>query len=180
MTIVIREASEGDLEDVARVLASAFEKYRPANGDGIDPAYLKAFERYFEEVVNVRARLSEAQLFVAVEGERILGTGTLYPPDRGRDYARAIHGKPWPDEWASLRLLAVDPAHRRRGIGRMLIEARMRRARELGAKAVALHTSREFEVARRLIQRMGWNRAPEYDHAPAPDVCAEAYVLTLA
>jgi len=180
MTVLVRDAREGELDAIASLLACAFEEHRLRNGGSTELAYAEAFDRYFEEVVNVRARRDETQLFVAVENGRILGTGALYAPGRGDAYARAVHCKPWPDEWAGLRLVGVDPAHRNRGIGRMLIEARVRRARELGAKAAALHTSRERAAARHLIERMGWTRAPEYDHAPVPDVCAEAYVLALA
>jgi GNAT superfamily N-acetyltransferase len=177
MTIEVREAREDELDETARVLASAFEQVRPKASTS---AYGEVFERYLEGVVDVRSRIGEATLFVAIEGGRILGTGTLYPPGRTIAYAQDVHSPPWPNDWASLRLLGVDPAHRGRGIGRMLIEARVQRARELGANVAALHTSREFEVARDLLKRMGWKRAPEYDHAPAPDLCAEAYVLRLA
>ena len=148
MTIEVREAREDELDETARVLALAFEQVRPKASTS---AYGEVFERYLEGVVDVRSRVSEATLFVAIEGGRILGTGTLYPPGRTIAYAQEVHSTPWPNEWASLRLLGVDPAHRGRGIGRMLIEARVRRARELGATVAALHTSREFEVAHDLL-----------------------------
>jgi GNAT superfamily N-acetyltransferase len=176
MTIVIREAREDELDETALILGSAFEPHRPK---AVASPYEEAFEHYLAGVTDVRARIGEATLFVAIEAERILGSGTLYPPGGTVAYARSVQTKPWPTEWATLRLLGVDPAHRGRGIGRMLIEARVSRARELGAKAAALHTSQEFAIARSLLQRMGWKRTPEYDHAPAPDVCAEAYVLVL-
>jgi len=70
-------------------------------------------------------------------------------------------------------------AHQRRGIGRLLSQARVQRARELGAPVVALHSSREFAAARRLIEALGWQRLPEYDYAPALAIQAEAYALRL-
>jgi GNAT superfamily N-acetyltransferase len=175
---VIRAARDDELEEVARVLASAFEQHRP-RGAGVDPSYKRAFARYFEELVDVRGRREDAQLFVAVDSGLIVGTGTLYPPGRGPHYARAVGAKPWPDDWASLRLLAVHPTHRRRGIGRALLDARVQRARDLGASFVALHTSEEFADARRLIRKGEWKRVPEFDHMPAPGVRAEAYVVAL-
>ena len=163
MAIEIREARAGELEEVARVLGAAFEQYRP-----------QGFEGYLRDVANVRSRVGLADLFVAVEAGRVVGTATLYrpnPPHSDR--------QPWPRAWASLRLLAVEPSHRGRGIGRMLTDARLRRARELGAPVVVLHTTELFEVSRSMYRRMGWQRAPEYDHWPLPGLCAEAYVLAL-
>jgi GNAT superfamily N-acetyltransferase len=177
MSIVIREARHDELDAVARVLAAAFEQYR---APAITSSYRLAFERHLEEIVDVRARIGEAALFVAVEGPRVVGTGTLYPPGRSVAYGRTIPDTPWPRDWAWLRVLGVAPSHRGRGIGRLLVEARVQRARELAATAVALHTSPEFEVLRHLVRRMGWTRSPEHDFAPAPGARAEGYFLALA
>jgi GNAT superfamily N-acetyltransferase len=179
MNVVIRPARESELDEVARLLAAAFELPIAASGERRDPSFHEAYRRYREELVNVRGRLDHVELFVAERGGHIVGTGTLYPPGTGRQYARALNAKPWPDDWASLRLLAVHPAHREKGVGRMLLDARLRRARELGASFAALHTSEDFADARRLIRRAGWARRPELDHIPAPGVRAEAYVLQL-
>jgi hypothetical protein len=61
----------------------------------------------------------------------------------------------------------------------MLDDARIRRARELGAAGVGLHTSLAFEASRGMVRRMGWQRAPAYDCWPIPDVHAEAWTLAL-
>jgi GNAT superfamily N-acetyltransferase len=176
MTVVVREARAAEVDETARVLASAFEQYRPPTLDSPDR---EVFDRYLEQVVDVRARLDSAILFVAIEGGRVLGTGTLYPPGRAVVYTNTGEERAWPSEWASLRLLGVDPAHHRRGIGRMLVEARIARARELRARAVALHTSKKFSAMCELLQRTEWKRTPEYDHVPVPAIVAEAYVLAL-
>jgi GNAT superfamily N-acetyltransferase len=179
MTVEIRAARESEIDEVSRLLAAVFELPIAAGSARRDPTCHEAYRRYLEEVVDVRGRWGHVELFVAASGGRIIGTGTLYPPGTGRQYGRALHAKPWPDDWASLRLLAVHPAHREKGIGRMLVDARLRRARELGASFVALHTSEDFADALRLIRRSGWTRRPELDHIPAPGICAEAYVLSL-
>ena len=174
MTLLIRRAHAAELPETRRILSAAFEPQRPepdtTNG---------AFARYLEDLLSVSLRFEQAELFVAVEGGIIRGTATLYPPGQGHAATRGTAAKPWPRAWASLRALGVDPAHRRRGIGRRLSEARVQRARELGAPVVALHTSRLFAAAYHMIQAMGWRRLPEYDHAPTPTVQAEAYVLRL-
>ncbi|MEO8179925.1 MAG: GNAT family N-acetyltransferase [Deltaproteobacteria bacterium] len=174
MSLIIRRAHAAELAETQRILAAAFAPRQP------DPDTTNgAFARHLADVLNVSLRFEQAELFVAVEGALIRGSATLYPPGQGQAATSGSAARPWPSDWASLRALGVDPAQQRRGIGRRLSEARVQRARELGAAAVALHTSREFAVARQLIQAMGWQRLPEYDYAPSATVQAEAYVLRL-
>jgi ribosomal protein S18 acetylase RimI-like enzyme len=59
-------------------------------------------------------------------------------------------------EWPIIQMLVVDPAARKRGIGRRLTEACIERARQAGAAAIALHTSPAMEVALGLYLRMGF------------------------
>jgi GNAT superfamily N-acetyltransferase len=177
MTMVIREARAEELDETARILVAAFEEHRPPADSAVTPQQRVAFERYLEDIANVRSRRGAADLFVAVDADRLVGTGTLYPPRLAPTYPGPHAPPPWPSEWATLRLLGVPPAHRGRGIGRMLVEARIERARALGAPVVALHTS--FEVSRSMYQRLGWQRASEYDYFPAAEILAEAYILAL-
>jgi ribosomal protein S18 acetylase RimI-like enzyme len=78
-----------------------------------------------------------------------------------------------------VRLLAVGPAGRGRGLGRRLMEECIRRSRAAGAPALTLHTTDMMRVAMGLYERMGFARAPELDFAPAPDVVVKGYRLRL-
>jgi GNAT superfamily N-acetyltransferase len=174
VTVRVRAARPDEIDATTHLLATAFEQYRHE---------LPVFDKYMSHLADVGARMREAETFVALVGERIVGTGTLYPPGRGDAYRRGaapeMSPAAWPDEWSGLRLLGVDPAYRRAGIGRLLMDARIRRARELGATAVALHTSRTFDASRTMVERMGWVRMPAYDFYPQPDLCAETWMLAL-
>ena len=86
---------------------------------------------------------------------------------------------PWPATWAGFRLLAVHPDARGRGVGRLLTEECIRRARETGRAAVGLHTTMLMNVARAMYERMGFVRIPEYDFFPIPSFRVMAYRLTL-
>jgi predicted N-acetyltransferase YhbS len=124
--------------------------------------------------MNVRSRLKESVLIVAEAGGKLAGTVTLIPkPPRSSPAG-------WPEGWAGIRLLAVDPAYRGRGIGQALMEECVRRCRLAGARAIALHTSGMMDVARRMYERMGFQRVPRYDFHPAPGVVVMAYKLALS
>src|SRR5204862_7553902 len=104
---------------------------------------------------------------------RIVGAVTYYPDGSGDSHAG------WPGRWAVIRLLAVHPDARGRGVGRLLTEECIRRARASGAPAVGLHTTVFMSVARAMYERMGFVRMPELDFWPIPGIHVMAYRLNL-
>lgn len=58
--------------------------------------------------------------------------------------------------WATIRMLSVHPDYRGRGLGRLLSEQCLARARGDGAERVALHTGEQMAAARRLYTEMGF------------------------
>lgn len=123
--------------------------------------------------MDVRSRLAVSELIVAEEHGRLVGTVTLYLE------ALRSSQEGWPLDWASIRLLAVHPTYRGRGIGRALMEECVRRCREQGIATIGLHTTELMGVARRMYERMGFRRVPEFDFRPAPGVVVIAYCLDL-
>ena len=77
------------------------------------------------------------------------------------------------------RLLAVHPEARGRGLGRLLTEECIRRARASGRDAVGLHTTQLMNVARAMYERIGFVRVPALDFFPIPTFRVMAYRLTL-
>jgi ribosomal protein S18 acetylase RimI-like enzyme len=68
-------------------------------------------------------------------------------------------------DWMSLRGpagvahdLVVDPAHRRQGIGRLLLDATLKALKAMGAKQVVLSTAEGNEPAQRLFADAGFRR----------------------
>ena len=64
---------------------------------------------------------------------------------------------------AGIRLLAVAPTARGRGIGKALTLHCVERARALGRSAVVLHTTRAMETAWRMYEQLGFRRSAELD-----------------
>ena len=128
---------------------------------------------YLEEIRDVRRRLGDSVLIVAEDDARIVGAVTYYP-----DGSKEPNGA-WPSGYAVLRLLAVLPAARGRGIGRLLTEECIHRARTARCAAVGLHTTMLMNVARAMYERMGFVRAPEFDFFPVPEFRVMGYRLAL-
>lgn len=133
----------------------------------------QAWKAYIQDIMNVRSRLEVAELIVAELEERLVGAVTLY-----LDASRSPQ-EGWPEGWASIRLLAVHPTYRGRGIGRRLMEECLRRCRESSIATIGLHTTEAMDVARRMYEEMGFRRVPEFDFHPAPGVEVMAYRLDL-
>ena len=114
------------------------------------------------------------ECIVAVDGTTLIGTVTLYPPhvDAYGDTTRVV-------DCPEVRLVAVAPSARGRGVARALMEECIRRARASGATALGLHTSRSLRAAMALYASMGFERAPDADFQPPGTELVEGYRLRL-
>ncbi|MFV0632569.1 GNAT family N-acetyltransferase [Demequina sp.] len=115
---------------------------------------------YIPQLRDAHARAQEAELLILVDGEDgsgpVQGTITLVPPGSG--LSELASG----DEY-ELRMLAVSPIERGRGIGAKLTQAAMDLAVERGAARVVLSTMESMHVAHRLYERMGFVRREDLD-----------------
>ncbi|HTI62407.1 MAG TPA: GNAT family N-acetyltransferase [Gemmatimonadaceae bacterium] len=115
-----------------------------------------------------------ADCIVADAGGTIVGSVMLYPAkaDAYGDRARAV-------DCPEVRLVAVAPEARGRGVARALMEECIRRARAWGSAALGLHTSRSMRGAMALYSGMGFRRTPDTDFQPPGAELVEGYRLTL-
>lgn len=132
-----------------------------------------AWENYLENVMDVCSRLKEAELIVAEISGHLAGAVTLYV-----DSTKSLQ-EGWPAGWAGIRLLAVHPAYRGRGIGRALMEECVRRCRSRGITTIGLHTTELMAIARSMYEKMGFKRDTKFDFYPRPGVVVMAYRLDL-
>jgi ribosomal protein S18 acetylase RimI-like enzyme len=163
---VLRDARAEELDEVGALMVAAYQEYLPP---GLPPGW----RAYRDEIRDVRRRLAESTLIVAEDASRLVGAVTYYP-----EGAKETHTA-WPPDWAVFRLLAVHPDARGRGIGRLLTEECIRRARAAGRVAVGLHTTDLMTIARAMYERRGFVRVPDLDFFPAPTFRVMAYRLTL-
>ena len=65
-----------------------------------------------------------------------------------------------------MKRLYVRPAFRRFGLGRLLAEAVLDAARQMGYSSVLLDTLDDMEAARALYEELGFIEVPPYYHNP--------------
>jgi ribosomal protein S18 acetylase RimI-like enzyme len=170
--LVIRNARDDELDMVADLISDSYAEYG-TDAAGMSADLAKAFDEYRIEQRDVRSRLADSDLIVAEDDGRLVGTVTYYPPGA----QKAAEG--WPPEYAAIRLLAVHPNARGKGVGRALTDETLRRAREQGAPVFALHTTQVMDVARAMYERMGFVRYPKNDFPITEDFVVMAYRLEL-
>jgi len=165
--MLIRDARPADRQAIRDVTLAAYEEYAARM-----PGFWDGYRR------NVIASLDDvgsAEQLVAEPEGAIVGTVLLYPPRRMQVSRTESLEMPWPE----VRLLAVAPAGRGKGVGPALMQECVHRARKSGARFLSLHTTDMMQTALRIYERMGFVRAPELDFQPAPGTTVKGYRLDL-
>lgn len=152
--INIRSAGAEELDEVENLVKTAYREFQP-----LMPA--AAWDRWMDNISET-LQASAGVVLVAEDQGRIQGAVKFYP-DAGQ-----AHQGDWPAGAASIRLLAVAPAHRGKGYGRLLTQACINRARDLSIPTIFLFTGTFMSAARQLYEKMGFKRALEFDRDPGP------------
>ena len=152
----------------------------PADCNAIDQLTARAYapggfaadDPYFIEILNAAQRAQQALVLVARQNGVPVGTLTC-----------ALPGSSWQEiagaDEAELRILAVEPAQQRQGIGSALVRASIEHARRAGCTALVLSSAAWMHAGHRLYERLGFRHTPERDWQPRADVYLATYRLEL-
>ena len=143
--LLIREAQAGDLEAIIRLHE---EDELGSHGDVWSPETRPAYEAAFAAI----ARSPENSLFVAVDGDEIVGTFqlTFIPNLTGRGALR--------ERGESVK---VKSARRSDGIGARMMTFAEDHARAHGAAMLELTSNKTRAAAHRFYERLGFTRSHE-------------------
>ena len=163
----IRDASTSERETIRELTLRAYAEY----AEIMEPASWLGLRQALQDAL---ASDAPAERIVAEDAGHIVGSAMLYPPATDA-YGALVAASAAPE----IRLVAVAPEARGRGIARALVEECIRRARGQGAKEVGLHTSRSMSAAMAMYADLGFVRAPERDFQPPGAERVEGYRLRL-
>lgn len=142
MNFGVRLAGVADVDRVVPL----FDAYRQFYGLPPDPGRCR---RYLAE----RLEHGESVVLLAADGHgAVLGFVQMYPTFSSLRIARTY----------VLYDLFVDPAARRRGVGRRLMEAAAQEARRRGAVSLVLSTAKTNHPAQRLYESLRWVRDEDF------------------
>ena len=166
-TLTVRDARTDELTAVYELTRRAYAEYAKI----MDAASWTALSDAIDAGLSSD---QEMERIVAVDGDTIVGSALLFPPSD--DAYKGLGIRVTAPE---VRLVAVDPSARGRGIARALMAECLRRARASGATEIGLHTSKSMQAAVRMYETMGFKRAPENDFQPAGAEKVVGYKLAL-
>jgi ribosomal protein S18 acetylase RimI-like enzyme len=154
LAIQIREAHKAELDEIESLVKAAYREFKP-----LMPA--AAWRRWMDNISEAMHAPQGLVLVLECQG-RMEAAVKLYP-DAGQ-----AHPGDWPAGAGSIRMLAVRLGSRGQGYGRRLTQACLHRARELKIHTIFLYTGTFMTGARHLYEKLGFQRAPEFDRDPGP------------
>lgn len=166
---VIRGATAADRPAILAITLASYQQY-----SRVIPAHWDGYRQ------NIRTTLGAAPpetQVVAELGGRVVGSVLIHPAGSAiENPGGTVTTLALPE----VRLLAVEPAARGRGIAEALMRECIARARAAGDAAITLHTADMMASAMRLYERMGFRREPALDLEPVPGIIAKGYRFDLA
>lgn len=156
-------------DEYARLGVLTLTAYTTLDGQVSEP-------EYEEELADVRTRAEAASTFVLVavdDGGELLGGVTYVADERSPFAEHSVDGA------ASIRMLAVDGARRRSGVGEALVRECIERARAGGRAEVFLHSTPWMLAAHGLYGKLGFERDPAHDWDVNPEIQLLAFRLPL-
>ena len=163
--VVVRRATVDDLSAAARIGVEAYVGAGQLD-DGPDGFYGTV-------LADTGSRESDALLLVAVRQSQVVGTVTICPP------ASPFRGIGRDGE-VEFRFLAVAPEAWGYGVGNALVAACEAHARSTGSNRLVICVRDINAAAMTLYERHGFQRLPERDWHPVPEVALLAFEKNLS
>jgi ribosomal protein S18 acetylase RimI-like enzyme len=146
---IVRRATPADLPSIGRLGALLVEEHYDFDPRRFLPARPGTREGYASFI---STQLEDPDKAVIVADDKGNVVGYAYAAVEGYDYM-ALRGPA-----GVLHDIIVDPEHRSRGVGRLLLEAALEFFRSRGVPQVVLSTAERNEAAQRLFASMGFRR----------------------
>ena len=150
----LRAADNNDCEDITRLVYGVLKEYNLNPDPSSTDADIKDIESsYFDR----------GGTFLVLENEdgSVIGAYGLYPIDK---------------KTCELRKMYLHRAHRGKGLGKILLEDALSKARKLGFERIVLETASVLKEAITLYVSYGFS---EYDPKHMSSRCDQAYQLKL-
>ena len=154
--VIIRNARPDEFEVLGKLLVKVYSQL-----DG----FPKQDEQpeYYQLLFNIGdwTKKPQTELVVAVSEEGTLLGGVVYFADM--QYYGSGGTATSEKNAAGFRLLAVDPVARGKGIGKLLTNECIRKAREAKLSQVIIHSTRAMQTAWKMYENMGFVRSEDLD-----------------
>jgi GNAT superfamily N-acetyltransferase len=165
--MIIRDAAIEELPFIREQRVNSYEEH----AKNIPEGHWKALKQAISSDADAQ---EDVERLVAVINGEIVGSVALFPAK-----IDAYQGLVDELDYPEIRMLAVTPQARGKGVAAALVTECIRRARGQGFRSIGLHTADFMKSAMGLYDRLGFERLPQFDFEPADDgIIVKAYRLT--
>lgn len=166
--LLVRDALQTEVEAIRAQRVSAYEEH----AHKVPEDHWKALRK---AILSDSDRYDGVELLVAELDGEVAGSVVLYPAE-----IDAYDGQVDLLDYPEIRMLAVSPEARNKGVAEALVSECIQRAKQKEYQYVGLHTADFMTSAMRLYERLGFERQPQFDFEPANDgIIVKAYRLTI-
>jgi GNAT superfamily N-acetyltransferase len=165
--MIIRDAALDELSFIREQRVNSYEEH----AQNIPEDHWKALKHAISSDADAQ---EDVERIVAEIDGQIVGSVALFPAK-----IDAYEGLVDELDYPEIRMLAVTPQARGKGVAAALILECIRRSRGQGFRSIGLHTADFMKSAMGLYERLGFERLTQFDFEPADDgIIVKAYRLT--
>ena len=166
--MIIRNAKENEVAFIREQRVQSYKEHSTS----LPPEHWEALKKAISSEADIQPGV---ELIIAEWDGKVTGSVALFPAKTDA-YEGAVELLDYPE----IRMLAVSPDTRGRGVATALVSECISRAKAQGFTAIGLHTGQFMERAILLYERIGFERQPEFDFEPANDgIIVRAYKLKI-
>ncbi len=154
--VSIRKAKPSEFPEIGALMVSVYSQLEGFPKISEQPEYYRMLRNIGE-----LTEKPEAELLVAVSSEgKVLGAVVYFGDMSFYGSGGSANGE---TDASGFRLLAVDPAARGQGIGKLLTLECIAKAKHRGHSQVVIHTTKAMQTAWSMYERLGFRRSEDLD-----------------
>ena len=152
----VRNATAAEFLEIGKLMVEVYSQLDGFPKQSDQPDYYKMLANVGELTAK-----SGTELLTAVSGDGVITGAVVYFSDM-QNYGSG--GTATREQYASgFRLLAVHPSFRGEGIGKLLTNECIRKAKEKNHFHLVIHTTKAMQTAWKMYEKMGFKRAEDLD-----------------
>ena len=153
---IIRNAVPSEFEKIGKLMVQVYSQLEGFPTELEQPNYYKMLAN-IGELTNK----PETELLVAISSDEKIMGGVVYFSDMQYYGSGGIATKE--QNASGFRLLAVDPLARGKGIGKLLINKCILKAKDKNHNEVIIHSTMAMQIAWKMYENLGFKRSKDLD-----------------
>lgn len=155
-TYIVRNAKPIEFEAIGKLMVQVYSQL-----EGFPSA--EEQPNYYNMLANIGDLTNQptTELLVVVDSNNVIAGGVVYFSDM--QYYGSGGTATKEQNTAGFRLLAVDPSIRGQGIGKLLVNECIRKAKEKKLSQVIIHTTMAMQTAWKMYENIGFRRSEDLD-----------------